>query len=161
MGFLVPPHIMVNKMTCPNKYQKSSLNVYNTSEQSFKTTPGNIVFSNIGYQSGVSIKAKENSDTIYLKSNGLYYITADILMSNETGASDTIVQMYADGALVPGAMTMATLTLTTDIDTGTISALIPVNKCGCPCMCGKTITFQASGTTPVIQGINVNVIKIA
>ena len=83
-------------MACPTKYQKSSLRAYNSTEQAF-TTPGNIKFSNIGYISGASISLKENSDTVYLRTNGLYYITIDVIMSNATAATDTTVQLYVDG----------------------------------------------------------------
>lgn len=146
-------------MACPNKYQKSSLRAYNQSEQNFSTS-GNIVFSNIAYTSGTSISCAANSDTIYLKTNGLYYITIDVVMANGTANTDTIVQMYANGALVPAALVETTLTTTTDFQDGTISAVIPVDGCNCPCM-SKAITFKVSGTTALIEGVNVNVIRLA
>ena len=147
-------------MTCPTKYQKSSLRAYNSTEQTF-TTPGNIKFSNIGYISGTSISLKENSDIVYLRTNGLYYITIDVIMSNATAATDTTVQLYVDGDEVAGASTEATLTTDTDFQAGTISAVVPVNNICCPCGKGIPVTFRVLGTTPQIEGVNLNVFRLA
>ena len=147
-------------MACPTKYQKSSLRAYNSTEQAF-TTPGNIKFSNIGYISGTSISLKENSDTIYLRTNGLYYITIDVIMSNATAATNTTVQLYVDGDEVTGALTEATLTTNTDFQAGTISAVIPVNSICCSCGKGIPVTFRVLGTTPQIEGANLNIFRLA
>ena len=69
-------------------------------------------------------------------------------MSNATAATDTTVQLYIDGNEVAGALTEATLTTNTDFQAGTISAIIPV-------------TFRVLGTTPQIEGVNLNVFRLA
>ena len=82
-------------------------------------------------------------------------------MSNATAATDTIVQMYVDGDEVAGAVTEATLATDADFQTGTISAVIPVNSICCPCGKGIPVTFRVSGTTPQIEGVNLNVFRLA
>lgn len=147
-------------MACSSKYQKSSLRAYNQNEQSF-TTPGNITFTNISYQSGTSINYTVNTDTIYLKTPGLYYIALDVIMGNGTAETDTAVQMYVNGTINPSALTEATITATTDFQPGTVSAVVPVSGCCCPCSQGTAITFRVTGTTATIEGANVNVIRLA
>lgn len=145
-------------MTCPNKYQKSSLMAYNTSSQ---TTGNNIKFANISYQSGVSIKFTEGSDTIYLKNPGLYYVTADLEMSNTTATTASIVQMYINGVALAGGLAQATITAAGDTIPGAISALVPVPpQCNCSSY-GVPITFVISGTTATVENVNVIIMKIA
>lgn len=146
-------------MTCPNKYQKSSLMAYNTAEQ---TTGNNIKFTNISYQSGISINFTEGSDTIYLKNPGLYCVDIDIIMSNTTATTNSIVQMYINGVALAGGLTEATITASGDMVPGSISALIPVGpQCNCNCDRGVPITFVISGTTATVEGVNIVVMKIA
>lgn len=145
-------------MACINKYQKSSLRAYNTATQSI----GNVIFSNIGYQSGVSISLTAGSDTIYLKNPGLYYITADIDLSNSTAATNTSVQMYINGVALAGALTEATIITAGDVEPGSIAAVVPVSpQESCPCGKGLPVTFVISGTTATIENINVVIIKMA
>lgn len=143
-------------MACINKYQKSSLRAYNTATQSI----GNATFSNIGYQSGVSINLTAGSDTIYLKNPGLYYITADVDLSNSTAATASTVQMYVNGVALAGALTEATIITAGDVEPGSIAAVVPVGSQYC-CSQGIPITFVISGTTATVQNINVVAIKIA
>ena len=96
-----------------------------------------------------------------MRTNGLYYITIDVIMSNATAATDTTVQLYVDGNEVAGASTEATLTTDTDFQAGTISAVIPVNSICCPCGKGVPVTFRVLGTTPQIEGVNLNVFRLA
>lgn len=146
-------------MACPNKYQKSSLMAYNSTEQ---TTGNNIKFTNISYQSGVSINLTEGSDTIYLKSPGLYYVDIDIIMSNTTATTASIVQMYINGVALAGGLTEASITATGDFVPGSISALVPVGtQCQCACNKGVPVTFVISGTTATVEGVNIVVMKIA
>lgn len=146
-------------MACPNRYQKSSLRAYNLVEQDFPS-PSSIVFSTIRYKSGISIEFTENTSAIYLKKPGLYYITLDVGLTNETANTETMVQMYKDGAEVAGAVATATITATGDEIPTTISAVVPVEG-SCPCAGGSVITFRVSGTTAAIVDANVNVIKLA
>lgn len=143
-------------MTCANKYQKSSLRAYNTATQSI----GNATFSNIGYKSGVSIDLTAGSDTIYLKNPGLYYVTADVDLSNTTAATASSVQMYVNGVALAGALTEATIITAGDVEPGSIAAVVPVGT-QCCCSQGTAITFVISGTTATIQNINVIIIKMA
>ncbi len=143
-------------MACINKYQKSSLRAYNTTAQSI----GNATFSNIGYQSGVSINLTAGSDTIYLKNPGLYYITVDVDLSNSTAATASTVQMYVNGVALAGALTEATIITAGDVEPGSIAAVVPVGS-QCCCSQGTPITFVISGTTATVQNINIVVVKIA
>lgn len=141
------------------KYQKSSIRAYNTSEQTFATS-GKIIFTDIGYKSGVSIDANAGSSIINLKTAGLYYVTLDVVMSNTTADTDVSVQIYKDGVAIEGALTEATITAANDLEPGTVSAVVPVG-CGCSCSNDVQITFVVTGTTSVITNANVNVIKLA
>lgn len=143
---------------CPNRYQKSSLMAYNVAEQ---TTGNNIKLSNISYQSGVSINFSAGSDTIYLKNPGLYYLAADLVLSNSTATTATTVQLYINGVALAGGLTEATITAAGDLIPGSITALIPVSTCPCNNGGGTPITFVISGTTATVQNINVTVMKIA
>ena len=144
-------------MACPNKYQKSSLMAYSTISQA---TGNNIKFANISYQSGVSIKFTEGSDTIYLKNPGLYYVTVDLEMSNTTATTASIVQMYINGVALAGGLAQATITAAGDTIPGAISALVPVPP-QCSCSKGIPVTFVISGTTATVENVNIVVMKIA
>ena len=60
-----------------------------------------------------------------------------------------------------GASTEATLTTDTDFQAGTISAVISVNSICYPCGKGLPVTFRVLGTTPQIEGVNLNVFRLA
>ena len=82
-------------------------------------------------------------------------------MSNATAATDTTVQLYVDGDEVAGTSTEATLTTDTDFQAGTISAVIPVNSICCSYGKGIPVIFRVLGTTPQIEGVNLNVFRLA
>lgn len=144
-------------MTCPNRYQKSSLMAYTSTEQ---TTGSNAKFANITYQSGVSINLVAGSDTVYLQAPGLYFITADVVMSNTTAATDSTVQMYVNGVALAGALTEATIVTAGDSEPGSITAIVPVPP-QCGCSKGVPITFAIGGTTATVTSFNITIMKIA
>lgn len=143
-------------MVCANKYQKSSLRAYNTSTQN----AGKAILSNIGYQSGVSIGLDAGSDTIHLKNPGLYYINADVTLSNTAATSVSAFQIYVNGVALEGALTQATIIAAEDVESSSVGAVIPVGT-QCCCSQGVSITFVISGTTATIQNLNVTAMKIA
>jgi len=132
----------------------------NTNEQAI-TTGSNLVFPTVTYQSGISINYTPGTNTIYLTTPGLYQISLDVVITNETENTETTVQMYKDGVLIPGALAEVTVTAIGDLHPGHIEAVVASQGCPCPCNKSTAITFVVTGTTPAISNANVVVVKIA
>lgn len=144
-------------MTCSNRYRKSTLNAYNSDNQTI-TTSGLVSFPNFN-RTGCSIDFTGGT-SIAIDKPGLYQITFNGTVESSGTSGNVVVQLFKNGVLVPGAVSEAQLTSATDIENVAFSTIVEIPP-SCNCVNNDaTLTVVNTGVEAVLNNANVTVVKL-
>ncbi len=144
-------------MTCSNRYRKSTLNAYNSANQTIVTN-GLVSFPNFN-RTGCSIDFTGET-SITIGRPGLYQITFNGIIESSGTSGSVIVQLFKNGMLVPGAVAEAQSTSATDIENIAFSTIVEIPP-SCNCVNNDAIlTVVNTGVEAVLNNANVTVVKL-
>lgn len=101
-----------------------------------------------------------NNNTINISAPGCYYVQFNAVGAASTATSQITVQLYRNGAAVPGVVTSATTTASTDPETLTVSTIVNVLPSCAVINNSASLQFLVTSTDGVITSNNVVVFRL-
>ncbi len=101
-----------------------------------------------------------NNNTININTPGCYYIQFNAVGAASTANSQVTVQLYRNGTAVPGIVTSATTTASTDPETLTVSTIVNVLPSCAVINNNASLQFLVTSTDGVITSNNVVVFRL-
>lgn len=143
------------------KYQKSALETYNNTTQTFDATVTGgvpVTFTNVSVDTGCSIESQTGGARILC--SGLYEFSVDTTFENVTGGGIVTVQLYQNGVALPCAQASATVAAG---DTGSLS--FSTRMCVSTCAATQpsySVVFTSTTATEVeVTHVALGVVKLA
>lgn len=137
------------------------LYTYTNSSQTV-VTGGTVVLNNNGVLCGCSATHSTNTNSISLNKPGIYQVTFNSDAVESGTAGNITVQLYGNGAIVPGAESTTFSGTATSVVNPSFTALVKVN---CNCCANTTnvpyvLTFVNTGVGATYTNAAVTVVKV-